>query len=411
MMGDNFRRFYYMLLAIAVLGAFFRLYGIGDQPPISDEVQVAFSAENYMEQGQFGPTMPYHPNLRNILVYASAKVLGTGVLGLRGWSLLFGVLSIPVLGLLLYRVTSNVAASGLAAFFLAVDPVHITFSRQAIQEVHTAFFFLAGALLAVTGAKARRPWLLAPAGLLFGLGAASKAHALFPLLVCLGYVLYLYFKERRPWRDIVFAALSLTVLPFTVYFLTYAPWFTRGYGLWDWVFMQKSLFQYMATHRGNPMDSMIDITPVLWFIKPFMGYGNFTHFEGKPFVTVAMGNPLVWMLVIPSTVYVIYRKEVEGRGLLLALFLVAYLPLAIATRPIWVISSIAVAPFAYGIVGLAVSRVIKNGKVLAAYLVLVLLASAMLYPMSVGKAWDYGYLRPLVERLNPHERELLRGPR
>ena len=28
--------------------------------------------------------------------------------------------------------------------------------------------------------------------------------------------------------------------------------------------------------------------------------------------------------------------------------------------------------------------------------------SALLYPMSVGRAWDYGYLRPIVMRFSPH---------
>ncbi len=401
------RRFYYALLAVTVLGIFLRFYGIGEQPPITDEVQVAFSAENYMERGHFGPTMAYHPNLRNILVYGCMKALGTGVWGLRGFSLLFGVLSIPLLGLLVFRITSNTTASALAAFFLAVDPVHITFSRQAIQEVHTAFFFLLGVLLAVAamkGDKRGRVFMLPLSGLFFGLGLASKAHAAFPLLVCLLYVFYRGEEDHDPWHEKVFAVLSLSVVPLTVYMLTYVPWFGRGYNLLDWVFMQKALFVKIATHTGNPMDSMVDTSAWLWFIKPFMGYGNFTHFEGKPFVTIAMGNPLVWLMVLPSAAYVYYRKQTEGRGMLLTLFLVSYLPLAFTLRPIWVLSSIAVTPFAYGIVGLAVSEISRKAgvKALFVYATLVLVVSIMFYPMAVGEAWDYNYLRPLVERLNPH---------
>lgn len=405
-MEDGQKKFYMTLFGITALGLLFRIWGITGQPPIPDEAQAAFSAANYMESGQFGPTMPQHPNLRNILLYASTGALGTGAFGLRAWSLIFGTLSIPILGLLMRRMTSNIIASCLAAFFLATDPVHIAFSRQAIQEVHTAFFFLAGALFAVKGSK-NMP-LLPVAGILFGLGAASKAHAVFPLIVCLAYVLYVFSENRRPAGEVVFAALSLTILPLAVYMLTYAPWFQRGYGIWDWVFMQKSLFGYMASHQGNPMDSMIDTKPVLWFLKPFMGYANFAHSGGKPFVTMAMGNPLVWMLVLPSTAYLIYMPASQGKRLLLALFIVSYFPLAFASRPIWVISSIAVTPFAYGILGMAASIAVKNYKIIAAYAALALLISALMYPMSIGKSMDYGYTRGLVEGRNPHALKILK---
>ncbi len=410
------RGFYYALLAVTALGIFLRLYGIGGQPPIMDEVHVAFSADNYMESGHFGPTMENHPNMRNILVYGSMKALGTGVWGLRGFSLFLGILSIPLLGLLVFRITSNTTATALAAFFLAVDPVHITFSRQAIQEVHTAFFFLLGVLLAVAatrGDKRGRAFMLPLSGLFFGLGLASKAHAAFPLLVCLLYVFYRGEEDHDPWHEKVFAVLSLSVVPLTVYMLTYVPWFGRGYGLSDWVFMQRALFEMTVADKGSFMDIMVDTEAWQWFVKPLMGTGTFTHFEGKPFVTIAMSNPLIWMLVLPSAAYVYYRKQTEGRGMLLTLFLVAYLPLVFSPRPIWVPSSIAVTPFAYGIVGLAVSRAGQRlgKKAMAAYIAAAMVVSILLFPPAMGKAWEYGYFRPLAERFNPHEHKVLPGER
>lgn len=410
-----------LLVVVTLLGVFFRIYGIASQPPLMDEVQVAFSAENYMERGHFGPTMPYHPNLRNVLVYGSMKALGGGVPGLRGFSLLFGVLSIPLLGLLIYRVTGSVTASALGAFFLAADPVHITFSRQAIQEVHTAFFFILGTLLSVLAAggirrqsveKASfiRPELLVVlAGVSFGFGLASKAHALFPLVVCAAYLIYVGLKERDPGFS-AFSIFALSVLPLTVYMLTYYPWFMRGYGLSDWFFMQGALLQRMASHMGNPMDSMIDTEPWKWFIRPLMGYGNFTFHEGRAHVTIAMGNPLMWLPVIPSALYLIYRRP-KGSWLMLILFLAAYLPLALSPRPIWLLSSIAVTPFAYGIVGTAIASLKERAgrKALYAYVILVLAVSSLMYPMSVGRAWEHSYLRPLIMRLDPHTNPLLRG--
>ena len=65
-------------------------------------------------------------------------------------SLLLGILGVPLLGILVYRITGSRIAGVLAAFLLALDPVHITFSRQALQEVHTIFFLLLAAVLIIT---------------------------------------------------------------------------------------------------------------------------------------------------------------------------------------------------------------------------------------------------------------------
>lgn len=414
MTGKEKKRFFGFLLAISALGVFLRLYGITGQPLSMDEVQTAFTALNYVESGQFGPIMPYHPNLRNLLVHASMRVFGGNVFGLRAFSLLFGALGVPLLGLMVLRITKKPVAGLFAAFFLAVDPVHIMFSRQAIQEVHTAFFFMLGTLLAVTAVDGqssgdkREAMLLPLSGAVFGLGLASKAHALFPLLVCLGYLAQRSARGRVGVSVWALRAVSLTLMPLAVYILTYYPWFGRGYGVGDWVFMQKSLFSWMATHTGNPMDSLVDTRAWQWFVRPFMGYGNFSLVDGKHFVTVAMGNPLVWMAVLPSALFATYRSAkggLLGGWLLLALFFASYLPLALTTRPIWVMSSIAVTPFAYGLVGLVACWFRERfGRVaIGAYVAAVMVVSILLYPIAIGKAWDYEFLRPIIKRHNPHQ--------
>jgi 4-amino-4-deoxy-L-arabinose transferase-like glycosyltransferase len=407
--GKREQRYYYvLLLLISILALFLRFKGISEQPPLADEFMTAFTADNYMERGQFGPVMPFHPNLRNILVYASMKLFGTGAYGMRILSLALGSLSIPLLAVLVLRLTGNRVAAGLAAFLLAVDPVHITFSRQAIQEVHTMFFFLLGIQSFVMWFQAlesgKRLWLLPLAGLLFGLGLASKSHALFPLMVC--FVLAVFVTlARKSWSALALSVASLIVLPFSVYLLTYIPWFERGYDLGEWLFMQRALSELMVAHQGTAAATLQDSEAWLWFIKPLMGYGNFTNVGDEVFVTIAVGNPLVWMLVIPASVHLFVRGS-GGKGLLMlqALFWVSYLPLALSPRPLWLLSSVAVTPFAYGLVGESVSRLTRRRfAYLGAYAVAVLAVSLYLYPLAVAKGWQYEYLRWLVEMFNPHE--------
>jgi hypothetical protein len=70
-----------------------------------------------------------------------------------------------------------------------------------------------------------------------------------------------------------------------------------------------------------------------------------------------------------------------------------------------VLSSLAVTPFAFALVALAAADLVRErrwrvgvGLGLAA----VLLVSLLMYPMSIGKGWHYGYLRPLVVKFIPH---------
>ena len=402
--------FWALFAAIVLIGASLRCAGITQQPPIYDEVLAAVGAENYVEHGLFGPIMVDHPQWRSLALRATMEAFGNGAFGIRASSLLLGTASIPLLMLLIVSLTRSRVAALLAGFFIALDPVHITFSRQAIQEVHTTFFFLLGILLFAEGERrASTPWvaLLWPlSGVAFGLGLSSKAHALFPLALCGALAMWQSIGKERSRPLTALGAASFSLLPLSVYLLTFLPWFARGYGIGDWFFMQRALFESMVTHTGNPMDSMVDTTAALWFIKPFMGYGNFVEVDGLPMVTIAMGNPLVWLLVLPAAIHVlVHRREDTGAVTLLGFFLVSWIPLALTTRPVWVLSSLAVTPFAFGLVALAACDVVRSGRqkvALGVFLAAVLVTSLLMYPMSVGKGWHHGYLRPLVVKFIPH---------
>ncbi len=407
-MNNELKRYWLLLFIITFIGAILRLYGITEQPALSDEIGVAISSVNYMENGLFGPTMWYHPNLRNIVIYWIGEMFGYGSYALRGMSLMTGILTVPIIGMLLYSLTGDRRASLIVSFLISVDQVHITFSRQAIQETWTTFFFLLGVYLAVRFYQKERMWLLILSGIVFGLGISSKFHAFFPMGVCIIWGLWYAIKDRS-FSKALFVSSCLLVIPFIVYLLTYIPWFGRGYGIMDWFEMQRVLFIKMATHQGNPMDQLIDIKAWQWFLRP-MGYANFVYTDGNPYVTVAYSNPVVWLLIVPSLIFLLWRKRrnlAEDQGLLqvMSLFIVSYLPLALSTRPIWLLSSLAVLPFAFMIISLFLSRLVEvlswGKNLLIVYTIIVLFSSLALYPMATGRAKQYDYLKPIVERFRP----------
>lgn len=413
-MRPDARRFALLLVSVTVVGGVVRWAGASSQPPLLDEVQVAFTAEGYVSGGQTLPTMPHHPNLRNLLVWGSMALFGASGMGLRFFSLLTGTLSVPLLGGIVLRMTGRPGAALLAALFLASDPLHVAFSRQAVQEAHVVFLSLAGVWLVLEhlrrAAREAEPRLatdalLPSAGFVFGLALASKYQAILPMLVCAVWVGRRALHDRDPSRGAL-AVTSLVVLPLAVLLLTDLPWFTRGYDLGDWVFMRRAVFARMSSHYlPSATEVNPDRTAWAWFLRPLLGYATFSVVGGRAVLSVGFGNPLVWLLVLPAGAYLALDSGRRQRaGGLLALFGVTYVPFLLTSRPIFFLTALAVAPFAFGLVAVALEELAAGGRrrALAAYVVAVVAVSAALLPPAVGNALEYRYTTMLTARFSPH---------
>lgn len=410
-MGIEGRRFGVALAALTLLGVLVRAPGIDRQPPTTDEVQSAFTADGYVNGGQTLPTMPHHPNLRNLLVAASLRIFGGGGLGLRFFSLAFGVLAVPLLALIVRRLAGGAFPALGAAFLLAVDPLHVAFSRQSFQETHVVFFSLLGVWLSLGHLRddeaggTPSPISLPAVGAAFGLALASKFQAAFPLMVVAAVVVYRALRARDVGR-LAMALVCLTVVPITVLALVDAPWFGRGYDLADWSFMRRAVFDRMsASYVPAAAELNPDRSAWLWFVKPLAGYASFSVAGGRPAVSVGLGNPLVWLLVLPAAALAAWRSELRSRtGLLQAFFWASYLPFLLTTRPIFFLTAMAPAPFAFALVSVVASELAsaKRRAWLAAYGLAILMASLMLLPLAQGTALNYAHGRALVRHFNPH---------
>lgn len=400
---------------VALVALVLRVVGLPGDLLTPDDAMVPVAALNYVEHGQPGPVMTFHPNMRNLLVYASTRLFGFGVLGIKGWSLLLGTLSVFVLGLIVHRLSQSLFASWVAAALLALDIVHISYSRQAIQEVHTTFFFLVGVYLVVE-CLVRGTWrawrvLLPFAGVAFGFGVASKFHAIPPLLVSIGLVTY-WCVRRRAFTRLIYVAACLVGLPFLIYLWTYYPWFGLGYSFGEWVAYQGALLEAMRTHTRAAIGFLAHNEPAHWFIRPFMGYADYSAWEGRERLAVAVGNPVVWFAVLPAVAYSLLRRRGRSSDIVLQLyFWTAYLPLALSSRPVWVLSAIAVIPFAFGIIAVVLDELrARFPRSVALYLAAALFSSVLLYPLASGRALEHAYLRPIVSRMGDVRTVQLHAP-
>lgn len=396
------RYFIHCVIACTVLAALLRMYGLSDMPPLFDEISTARDAFDYMDHGHLGRVMWQHPKLRSILVYEGLTAFGLNVWGLRFFSLMFSVMSIPLISLVSRKITGSSLAALLSAFLLCVDTVHIDFSRQAIQEVYMPFFVLSGILLVLTYRSTHKTLLLPLAGLFFGLGMAGKWYALFPLpvlvLVLLLDVLQVHgvsFRVRL--NESIFIVLSLCILPFAIYLLTYFPWFYhRGYGLDEWFATQRIMYDENLVHQGfnRKIVEMQDHNQLLWFIRP-VAFVDFMLAEGRPVVLIGMTNPFIWIPTIPAFCYLIYQAVFNkdwNKLLLPALLLITYLPFAVAQRQVSVNSSLSVAPAVFMLVSQAVAILTEKTRrwniAVAGWLILVILCAIPLYLLATGKGHD-----------------------
>jgi dolichyl-phosphate-mannose--protein O-mannosyl transferase len=175
--------------------------------------------------------------------------------------------------------------------------------------------------------------------------------------------------------------------------------------------MQQEIILNMVRHEGNPNEliSELHLRAWRWFLLP-TGYVEFFTYRREPHVTLAFTNTLVWAAVLPGVAYTAWKAWGPGEGgregmrFLVMMFLVSYLPLVTAGRPVFLLSSLSVLPFAFGCAGVMADGLLRGRPrwVWGALGAVVVGGCLLLYPMAVGRALDYGYTKAIAYKFGPH---------
>jgi mannosyltransferase len=204
------------LAGLTALGIAVRFASLGVQSYHHDEVITAARVipgefEHMLRQVKGSES---NPPLYYVLAWAWAKAFGTGEVGLRSLSALFGVATVPVAYLIGRELTSN-RAGLIAAAVTAVNPMLIWYSQEARSYAVLVFF---GALALLFFVRALRTgqgrdlvfWVLASA-----LALCSHYFAVFAVAIEAAWLLI---ALRARWRLVVPAvavvlAVGLALLP------------------------------------------------------------------------------------------------------------------------------------------------------------------------------------------------------
>jgi 4-amino-4-deoxy-L-arabinose transferase-like glycosyltransferase len=221
------------LLAIVALAAVVRIYGLKDLPAgfFCDEAGLGYNAFAIASEGtdENGNSFPlffwsFGTSYKNpAFIYAAAplvKLLGLSEFSVRLTSALYGIGTVVAL-FFLGRALMGAWVGLFAAFFLAIAPWHVHFSRIAFELISFPFFFVIGFAFFVTWSRGRKT--LPAAMFFFGLCfyAYAIANLFVPLFVVGATLLYLPSLLRR-WREslLAFIVLVATISPIGVLYFT-----------------------------------------------------------------------------------------------------------------------------------------------------------------------------------------------
>lgn len=177
---------------------------------------------------------PEHPPLGKLLIGAGIALFGDRPLGWRAMSTVFGALTLVGMYAWVLALFKDRSLALWTALLTLVN--HLLYVQARIAMLDTFMFaFLAWALAAFTAAwnehtdAARRRRYLSAAGVMLGLGAATKWSGLFAWAACLGAV-GLATMGPRAWRSAALDGLrpgdiarSLVVYPLAAYVVCFVP--------------------------------------------------------------------------------------------------------------------------------------------------------------------------------------------
>jgi len=204
------------LVGLTALGVAVRFASLGLQSYHHDEVITALRVlpGNFDDMLHSVKVSESNPPLYYVLAWGWSKAFGTGEVGLRSLSALFGAATVPI-GYLVGRQLASRRAGLVLAALIAVNPMLIWYSQEARSYALLVFFgalsiyFFARALDTARG-RDLALWALASA-----LALCSHYFAVFPVAI---EALWLLVALRARWRVVLpalagVAATGLALLP------------------------------------------------------------------------------------------------------------------------------------------------------------------------------------------------------
>jgi 4-amino-4-deoxy-L-arabinose transferase-like glycosyltransferase len=329
-----------ILTGIILLAAILRLWQLGNVPPSPDwdEVALGYNAYSILHTGrdEFGKFLPvvlrsfddYKPALYAYLTVPSIVLFGVTTYAVRFPSAVFGILSVLAVFFLVRELFENYKhkdiLSLLSAFFLAISPWSIQFSRVGFESNVGTALNIFMALFFIKGLK--KPWVLSLSAIFAALSIyAYQSEKVFtPLLALLLIITYhkKLFILPRKYLVAAFIVGLIVVFPMIYYMISDRSSFLRLKG--------TSIFNYQTeilktqvqdinrdNANGDRLGALLDNRRTT-YAKTIIG-GYLSHFDiNWLFVTGdierhhAPGVGLIYLFELPLIFFGIYSLLFRG---------------------------------------------------------------------------------------------------
>lgn len=215
---------YVLLGLIIIFSIFFRTYKLGSIPPsVSwDEAAVGYNAYGiaFWGRDEWGQNFPlvfksFEDDKRPVHVYFTAlavRLLGLSEFSTRLAPAIFGVFSVITIFFLGKILFSSNLFGLIAAFFLSISPYNLQFSRFNHEASFALFFFMFGLLMFLL-ATSKKPLLIIPSFISFGVSILAYHSGLVFTSLMMLVLIFIYIKTIFKLRK-YFALGVLAFIPF-----------------------------------------------------------------------------------------------------------------------------------------------------------------------------------------------------
>jgi dolichyl-phosphate-mannose-protein mannosyltransferase len=321
---------------------------------------------SYLRSGLFIPDSWWSPPLKHYLTAIATLLFGNDPVGWRLKDVLIGTLVVYLSFLLSRRLFHKVVPAVVTAVLVGLDPFMISIGHTTHEDPAAVCFVLLGTIFFVRDID----------------NGELRWYAVFALLPVAAYSVW---RRRDDLAKALTAVTSYTLVPLSIYLLTYLPWISRGYSLADWVRLQLDAAAIQGPNFQLPSAIMSLAGANRWFVQ-WVGSGTAKLEMGRAeSVSVLMNDPVLWILFVPSALLLVYVgwKRKRGHWTVVAVsFLLTYALFFFAPRPVILYSAAAVVPLGFVCVGFAATYLLKR---------------RVWWFLAIAATWSL-YLYPLVSR-------------
>lgn len=361
-----------------------------------------------------------HPHLGKILISIGIILFGMNPFGWRFMSVIFGILMIPLIYLFAKKLFQNTFIATATTSLLVFDCMHYNLSRIATIDIFAAFFillmyyfmydyFLKDSKYRKTAGCLRDKlppkeilFPLALSGIGMALGVATKwtgVYAGLGLGILFIWYTLTHFPKGQTLRLCGFCCLFFIAIPLIVYTLCFIPvvGYTEYSGLIDKAVKgTQYMFDYHSTlvaehYYSSPFYEW----PVIWM--PLLDANDAVNAAQVSAVS-CMGNPAIWWVGIPCTLYVFFRwliKRDKKAGFLCIAYMAQYLPWMSISRITFIYHYFPAILFVILMMGYTMLHISKHfswgKKAIALYMAIAVLCFFLFFPVISGLPVDLEY--------------------